>query len=150
MSDSGHIVYLYNKNAEAEKMNNNNNKEIQNKLTKNLLDLIILQILEDHPMHGYELMVTIRKSYGVSFGASTIYPLLNILEKKKYLKYFWNMDSERPRKIYELTSDGKAMLDYTSGALGAICKTFGKNGIMTKNEAPKEIEFNVSFALKRD
>ncbi len=37
------------------------------------------------------------------------------------------MDSERPRKIYELTSDGKAMLDYTAGALGAICKTFGKN-----------------------
>ena len=148
MSDNGHIVCLYNKNAEAEKMNNN--KEIQNKLTKNLLDLIILQILEDHPMHGYELMVTIRKSYGVSFGASTIYPLLNILEKKKYLKYFWNMDCERPRKICELTSDGKAMLDYTAGALGAICKTFGKNGIMTKNEAPREIEFNVAFALKRE
>jgi PadR family transcriptional regulator PadR len=148
MSGSGHIVYLYNKNAEAEKMNKN--KDIQNKLTKNLLDLIILQILEEHPMHGYELIVTIRKSYGVSFGASTIYPLLNTLEKKKYLKYFWNMDSERPRKIYELTSDGKAMLDYTAGALGVICKTFGKNGIMTKNEAPREIEFNVAFALKRD
>ena len=148
MSGTGHIVYLYNKNAEAEKMNKN--KDIQNKLTKNLLDLIILQILEEHPMHGYELMVTIRKSYGVSFGASTIYPLLNTLEKKKYLKYFWNMDSERPRKIYELTSDGKAMLDYTAGALGVICKTFGKNGIMTKNEAPREIEFNVAFALKRD
>jgi DNA-binding PadR family transcriptional regulator len=58
------------------------NKEIQNKLTKNLLDLIILQILEEHPMHGYELMVTIRKSFGVSFGASTIYPLLNTMDKK--------------------------------------------------------------------
>jgi DNA-binding PadR family transcriptional regulator len=101
-------------------------------------------------MHGYELMVTIRKSFGVSFGASTIYPLLNTLEKKKYIKYFWNMDSERPRKIYELTSDGKAMLDYTSGALGVICKTFGKNAIMAKNQAPKELEFNVSFDLKRD
>lgn len=126
------------------------NKEIQNKLTKNLLDLIILQIIEDHPMHGYELMVTIRKSFGVSFGASTIYPLLNTMEKKKYLKFFWNMDSERPRKVYELTSDGKAMLDYTAGALGAICKTFGKNTLSVTNDNPNGIEFNVAFGMKRN
>jgi PadR family transcriptional regulator, regulatory protein PadR len=126
------------------------NKEIQNKLTKNLLDLIILQILEEHPMHGYELMVTIRKSFGVCFGASTIYPLLNTMEKKQYLKCFWDMDSERPRKIYELTSDGKAMLEYTSGALGVICKTFGKNSTMKDNESTREIEFKVAVNLKRD
>jgi DNA-binding PadR family transcriptional regulator len=148
VSDSGHIVYLYNKNAEAEKMANN--KEIQNKLTKNLLDLIILQIIEEHPMHGYELMITIRKNFGVCFGASTIYPLLNTMEKKQYLKYFWDMDSERPRKIYELTSDGKAMLEYTSGALGVICKTFGKNSNLKDTEARREIEFNVAINLKRD
>ena len=127
-----------------------NNKEIQNKLTKNLLDLIILQIIEEHPMHGYELMVTIRKSFGVCFGASTIYPLLNTMEKKQYLKCFWDMDSERPRKIYELTSDGKAMLEYTSGALGVICKTFGKNSTMKDNESTREIEFKVAVNLKRD
>ena len=125
------------------------NKEIQTKLTKNLLDLIILQILEEHPMHGYELMVTIRKSFGVSFGASTIYPLLNTMEKKQYLKYFWDMDSERPRKIYELTSDGKAMLDYTAGTLGVICKTFGKNSVLNDSDATQEIEFNVEVNLKR-
>jgi DNA-binding PadR family transcriptional regulator len=125
-------------------------KEIQTKLTKNLLDLIILQILEEHPMHGYELMLTIRKSFGVCFGASTIYPLLNTMEKKKYLTYFWNMDSERPRKIYELTSDGKAMLDYTAGTLWAICKTFGKNSMLTTNEDSRGIEFNVAFGSKRD
>ena len=60
------------------------------------------------------------------------------------------MDSERPRKIYELTSDGKAILDYTAGALGVICKTFGKNNVLTPSQAPREIEFNVAFGLKRD
>lgn len=149
MYDCGHIVHLYNKKAEAEK-DMNQNKEIQNKLTKNLLDIIILQIIEEHPMHGYELMVTIRKSYGVCFGASTIYPLLNTMEKKQFLKYFWDMKSERPRKIYELTSDGKAMLDYTSGALGAICKTFGKNTLQTNNEDSRGIELNVAFGQKRN
>ena len=126
------------------------NREIQNKLTKNLLDLIILQLLQDHSMHGYELMVTIRKNFGVCFGASTIYPLLNTLEKKKYLKYYWSMDSERPRKIYELTSDGKAILDYTSGALRAICKNFGKNTIQTTNEDSNGIEFNIAYDMKRE
>jgi DNA-binding PadR family transcriptional regulator len=139
---------MYNKNTEAGKMIKN--KEIQNKLTKNLLDLIILQILEEHPMHGYELMVTIRKNFGVCFGASTIYPLLTTMEKKHYLKYFWDMDSERPRKIYELTSDGKAILDYTSGALGVICNTFGRNSMPKDKEATREIEFNVALNLKRD
>ena len=126
------------------------NREIQNKLTKNLLDLIILQLLQDHSMHGYELMVTIRKNFGVCFGASTIYPLLNTLEKKKYLKYYWSMDSERPRKIYELTSDGKAILDYTSGALRAICKNFGKNTIQTTNEDSNGVEFNIAYDMKRE
>ena len=60
------------------------------------------------------------------------------------------MDSERPRKIYELTSDGKAKLDYTAGALGVICNTFGKNGILKDNETTREIEFNVAINFKRD
>jgi len=60
------------------------------------------------------------------------------------------MDSERPRKIYELTSDGKAMLEYTSGALGVICKTFGKNSALKNREATRELEFNVAVNLKRD
>jgi PadR family transcriptional regulator, regulatory protein PadR len=123
-------------------------KEIQTKLTKNLLDIIILQLLETHPMHGYEIMTTIRKSFGVCLGASTIYPLLTTMENKEYIKCTWSMDSERPRKVYELTSDGKAMLSYTAGSLRAICKSFGKNNVQTVQV--HEIEFKVAPDLKRE
>jgi PadR family transcriptional regulator, regulatory protein PadR len=122
-------------------------KEIQAKLTKNLLDIIILQLLETRPMHGYEIMSTIRKSYGVYLGASTIYPLLTTMENKEYIKCTWNVDSERPRKVYELTSDGKAMLAYTAGSLRAICKSFGKGSATTQAH---EIEFKVAPELKRE
>ena len=44
-------------------MNNNNQKQIQTKLTKGLLDMIILQYLEKEPMHGYEIITQIRKGY---------------------------------------------------------------------------------------
>ena len=61
-------------------------KNVQTKLTKGLLDLIILQLLDTHPMHGYELMVKIHKFYGVKFGASTIYPSFSQYGKKEIHK----------------------------------------------------------------
>ena len=141
MSDIEPIAHLYNKNTELKSMIKN--QETQTKLTKNLLDLIILQVLETHPVHGYEIMTTIRKNFGVNFGASTIYPLLNTLERKKYIKSAWNMDSDRPRKVYELTADGKAMLDYTASSLRAVCKTFAKNSLQT-HVFPLEMQFSVA------
>ncbi len=103
-------------------MNNNYQKEVQTKLTKGLLDMIILQYLDQESMHGYEVITKIRKAFGVYFGPSTIYPLLGQLEKKGYVKSSWNMDSERPRKMYNLTSEGKSVLNYSENSLNFICK----------------------------
>ena len=103
-------------------MFNNNQKQIQTKLTKGLLDMIILQYLEKEPMHGYEIITQIRKGFGVYFGPSTIYPLLATLEKKRYVKSTWNMQTQRPRKEYELTNEGKSLLNYTENTLNLICK----------------------------
>ncbi len=91
--------------------------QTQTKITKGLLDLIILQLLENHPMHGYEIMATIRKNFGIYFGSSTIYGVLNAVEKKNYIKSQWNTNTERPRKIYTLTNDGKKTLEYTTNIL---------------------------------
>jgi DNA-binding PadR family transcriptional regulator len=71
-------------------------------------------------MHGYEVITKIRKNFGVNFGPSTIYPLLGILEKKGYIDSSWNMDFERPRKIYSLTTNGQNMLNYTEDSLNII------------------------------
>ena len=103
-------------------MNYNNKKQAQTKLTKGLLDMIILQYLEDKSMHGYQLITTIRKGFGVNFGPSTVYPLLGLLEKKGYVKSLWNTDSERPRKVYTLTNEGKDVLSFTENSLNMICK----------------------------
>jgi DNA-binding PadR family transcriptional regulator len=103
-------------------MNNNYQKEVQTKLTKGLLDTIILQYLDQESMHGYQLITKIRKGFGVSFGASTMYPLLGLLEKKGYVKSAWNMDSERPRKVYSLTNEGKNVLSFSESSLNLMCK----------------------------
>jgi DNA-binding PadR family transcriptional regulator len=81
-------------------------------------------------MHGYQVITKIRKTFGIYFGPSTVYPQLNALEKKGYVKSTWNMDSERPRKVYCLTKDGETVLNFTEGSLNLICKT-----IATDNKA---------------
>jgi len=106
---------------------NNNQKQVQTKLTKGLLDIIILQNVGRESMHGYQLITKIRKDYGISFGPSTVYPLLLTLEKKGFLKSSWQMNTERPRKIYELTEDGRNALSYSSESLSLICKNMVTN-----------------------
>ena len=117
---------LFNKKTgeEKEKMltDINSKKEVPAKLTKGLLDMIILQFLSTQPMHGYQIITKIRKNFGVYFGPSTIYPLLNTLEKKGFVKSEWNMNTERPRKIYSLTSNGQNMLNFTEDSLNLICR----------------------------
>jgi DNA-binding PadR family transcriptional regulator len=117
-------------------MTNNYQKEAQTKLTKGLLDMIILQYLNQESMHGYQLLTKIRKGFGVYFGPSTIYPLLGLLEKKGYVKSAWNMDTERPRKVYTLTNEGKVVLNFTETSLNLICKTMTTDSKIRIQTAP--------------
>jgi PadR family transcriptional regulator PadR len=135
MSERGHIVSKFNRKTVEQKYNmkvktmGNNSKEVQIKLMKGLLDLIVLQFLSGQPMHGYQIITKIRKTFGVYFGPSTIYPLLNTLEKKSYVKSEWNMNNERPRKVYKLTSEGQNLLNFTEDSLNLICRKIGTTGV---------------------
>jgi PadR family transcriptional regulator PadR len=100
----------------------NAQKEVQTKLMKGLLDLIVLQFLSNQPMHGYQIITKIRKNFGVYFGPSTIYPLLTTLEKKSFVSSEWNMKTERPRKVYKLTTEGHNLLNFTENSLNFICR----------------------------
>jgi DNA-binding PadR family transcriptional regulator len=117
-------------------MTNNYQKETQTKLTKGLLDMIILRYLDKESMHGYQLITKIRKNYGVYFGPSTIYPLLSLLEKKGYVKSAWNMTAERPRKIYGLTKEGKNVLSFTENSFNFICKNLSTDNNIGMQVAP--------------
>jgi DNA-binding PadR family transcriptional regulator len=112
-------------------------KEVQVKLAKGLLDLIILQFLNTQPMHGYEIITKIRKTFGVYFGPSTVYPLLASLEKKEYISSQWDMNNDRPRKVYNLTSEGRNMLNFTENSLNLICQKMGSSAV-----CPVEIEYS--------
>jgi DNA-binding PadR family transcriptional regulator len=96
-------------------------RKVQIKLMRGLLDLVILQYLKAKPMHGYHVITSIRKNFGVYFGPSTIYPLLNTMEEKGCIKSQWDLGNERPRKVYSLTPEGNSILNGTEESLNHIC-----------------------------
>jgi len=104
-------------------------RDVEVKLMRGLLDLVILQFLRANPMHGYQIITKIRKNFGVYFGPSTIYPLLNILEEKGFIKSQWDLSNERPRKVYDLTREGEDLLCYTETSLNHICRKLATIGL---------------------
>jgi PadR family transcriptional regulator PadR len=124
-------------------------KEIQTKLTKGLLDLIVLQLIDLQPMHGYQIITKIRRSFGVYFGPSTVYPLLTSLEKKGYVASRWNMESARPRKVYELTNEGKNLLSFTANSLNVLCKTIIRHPTATVEMPETEKSGSATSYYKR-
>jgi PadR family transcriptional regulator PadR len=128
---------------------NNPQKEAQTKLTKGLLDMIVLQLLRNEPMHGYQIITSIRRSFGVYFGPSTVYPMLGVLEKKGQVKSEWNMNGERPRKVYTLTAEGQNLLSFTEGSLNLICRTLSKTSApeAAVTVYPSAIRSNVGKAI---
>ena len=104
-------------------------REVQIKLMRGLLDLVILQFLNVNPMHGYSIITSIRRNFGVYFGPSTIYPLLGTLEEKGYIKSQWNLNSDRPRKVYSLTPEGSNLLNGTEESLNHICRRLTSIGL---------------------
>ncbi len=74
---------------------------------------LILKLLEEKNMYGYEMIETLAKKSNHTFDlkAGTLYPILHKLEKDKLVEsYEEKADNERVRKYYNLTSKGKRVL----------------------------------------
>lgn len=119
-------------------MNGRKMKAIQTKLMRGLLDFVVLQFLESCPMHGYQVISDIRKNFGVYFGPSTIYPLLCTLEEKGYVKSHWDLENERPRKVYSITPQGSDLLNHTGNSLNQIYRKL-TNKVTLKNPLQNRI-----------
>ncbi len=80
---------------------------------KGHLDGILLAVLEPGPRHGYAIMEALReRSNGqVDLPTGTIYPALHRLERAGLIQAAWSSAGGRRRRVYELTSAGRAALD---------------------------------------
>ena len=91
--------------------------------------MLILKLLEDCDMYGYQMIEELRRRSDHTFDlkAGTLYPLLHSLEQQGFV-IAWEEDAElsRPRRYYHLTDSGKAQLKVKqkewNAYAGAICK----------------------------
>jgi PadR family transcriptional regulator, regulatory protein PadR len=83
-------------------------------LLQGTLDLLILKVCGDGPVHGYAISQRLRaRSEDIlQVQQGSLYPALHRLERKALLKASWDVtDSGREAKFYQLTAAGRRQLD---------------------------------------
>lgn len=75
--------------------------------------MLILKLLSEKDMYGYEMIDTLRmKSQNVfELKAGTLYPLLHSMEDKGLVTVYEQDVLGKTRKYYSLTRQGRAMLE---------------------------------------
>lgn len=82
---------------------------IDKNLVQGSLGIMLLRLLEEKDMYGYEMIETLRKKSDNVFElkAGSLYPLLHSLEEKEFLTSYEDDSSGKKRKYYQLTSSGR-------------------------------------------
>ena len=73
------------------------------------LKYVILSLLKERPMHGYEVMRALEEESGGCYTASpgSVYPTLQMLEDRGYVA----SAEEDGKRVYRITDEGLAFLD---------------------------------------
>lgn len=85
---------------------------IEKSLISGSMTMLILKLLSEKDMYGYEMIDTLRKKSQNVFElkAGTLYPLLHGLEEKGLLTVYEKEYSGKIRKYYSLTKEGHRLL----------------------------------------
>lgn len=86
---------------------------IDRTLVSGSMAMMILRLLSEKDMYGYEMIDTLRqRSQNVfELKAGTLYPLLHNLEEKHFLTSYEQEVLGKVRKYYHITREGKKYLE---------------------------------------
>lgn len=85
-------------------------REIVQRITKNLLDIQILRLIQAQPLWGYRIKKKVEADFHVKLRHSVLYPMLNFLERKGFLISQKQYQGGRARKVYTITKSGEEYL----------------------------------------
>ena len=109
------------------------------------LKYVILQLLEEKPRHGYEIIKALEERFGGMYSpsAGTVYPTLTLLEDMGYARV--NVE-DGGKKTYSITDEGRAYLSQNKSAvddiferMSELAATFVSDGMMDVNRAIKDV-----------
>ena len=103
---------------------------VDRSLVSGSMAMLLLQLLEERDLYGYEMIETLRERSNQVFElkAGTLYPLLHSLEEKNLVTAYEREVSGKVRKYYSITKEGNHFLrkkkeewkEYTAGVEGVI------------------------------
>jgi DNA-binding PadR family transcriptional regulator len=109
------------------------------------LKYVILQLLDEKPRHGYEIIKELEDRFGGAYSPSpgTVYPTLTMLEDLGYAKA---TPEDGGKKIFEITAEGRAYLaehrttvDDIFGRIADFGAGFFGAAMMEVHQAMKEV-----------
>lgn len=85
---------------------------IDKSLISGSTSMLLMRLLEDKDMYGYEMIENLEKKSNNVFSlkAGTLYPLLHNLEEKGFLTSYENEVNGKIRKYYSITKEGRKYL----------------------------------------
>lgn len=86
--------------------------KIDKELLKGSTSMLVLSLLEDENMYGYQMIKKLsEKSENVfEFQEGTLYPILHNLESNNLITSYWDESTKKKRKYYSITKNGKKYL----------------------------------------
>ena len=103
-------------------------------LSRGTVGTIVLKLLSERTMYGYEIIKEVEKRTGGEFiwKEGTLYPALHKLEQSGLIASSWELASGKPRKYYAITGSGAKALAAETGELKKFVSAL--NSIMMLEE----------------
>jgi DNA-binding PadR family transcriptional regulator len=97
-------------------------KGLVQRITRNLLDIQILRLVQAQPMWGYMIRKQAETRFDVKLRHGALYPLLHKLEAESFLTSERQSEGGRTRKVYTITKKGEHYLEAYRSVLQAQMK----------------------------
>ena len=85
-------------------------KELVQRIIKNLLDIQLLRMVQAQPVWGYKIKKQVEANFQIKLRHGALYPMLNSLEQKGFLTSQMQTTGGRARKVYTITKSGEEYL----------------------------------------
>lgn len=87
------------------------NESFDNVILELRRGVIVLAVMSqlDREQYGYSLIRNLT-DHGLEIDQGTLYPLLRRLESQGLLQSSWRVETDRPRRYYVLSSEGRRLL----------------------------------------
>jgi len=90
------------------------NSKYERQLKKGVLEILVLKLLDQQTMYGYQIIQTLKDYSNSMFllKEGTLYHILYRLEDEGCLTSFWSHSASKdvPKKFYKITEKGKQTL----------------------------------------